>query len=393
MQAPTTFWRNASAGVLVLIGVLLVSLSVSAIWLNRTIMIEDRWVATLAPLAQDTSIQDWVAKSTTDAIFANVDIQGYVEQAIQPLSKQVPQVAILASPITGAIQNLIRDASVKVVRSDQFAQIWEKTLRLSHKAFIVAISDKQSGAITKSGGTVTLDISVLVDQVKVALTDKGLGFVNSINLPIASEQITLVDSQALADLSTAIRLMNTMAWVLPVLAIALLAGGVAVAANRRKAVMWMGIGIIALTVIPVQAIYLGQVPFSRMALELANMPSAAAQAAYGIIFANLIKANQFVSVGGSRLLDRRDLRRTQQVGDGAAKRLPPRAEQHRSGLGLRRRRPVDSRPRVRHAHRRHRARDRDAAGGARQDGCDHHLAGRLRGRVARGRDVLRPSPA
>ncbi len=67
---------------LIFIGVILVALAISALWLNRTIMIEDRWVDTMAPLAQNSAIQDYVAKSTADAIFANVDIQKYVADAL-----------------------------------------------------------------------------------------------------------------------------------------------------------------------------------------------------------------------------------------------------------------------------------------------------------------------
>ena len=296
-NSPSTFWRNASAGLLVFIGVLLVSLSVSAVWLNRTIMDENRWVETMAPLAQNVAIQDWVAKSASDAVFANVNIEQYVAQALstKPLP---PELMVLAGPITGAIQNVIHDAAVKVTRSAQFAQVWEQTLRLTHKAFIAAVTDKTAGVVTKSGGTVTLDVSLLIDQIKNALADNGLGFVKNINIPLAKEQITLVDSPALTQLSSAIRLMNTMAFVLPLLALVFLGGGVAVAANRRKAVLWMGVGLIFLTIIPVQAIYLGQAPFARAALELGNMPSAAAQAAYGIIFANLIRGNQLVAVIG-----------------------------------------------------------------------------------------------
>ena len=296
-KSPSTFWRNASAGLLIFIGVLLVSLSVSAIWLNRTVMDENRFVATMAPLAQNAAIQDWVAKTSTDAIFANVNIEQYVAEALgtKPLP---PQLMLLASPITGAIQNFIRDAATKFTRSEQFAQVWEQTLRLTHKAFIVAISDKPTGVVTKQGGTVTLDVSLLIDQIKNALADKGLGFVRNINIPIAKSQITLVDSPALAQLSTAIRLMNTMAMVLPLLALALLGGGIAVAANRRKAVLWMGVGIICLTIIPVQAIYLGQAPFADAALQLGKMPGEASQAAYQIIFAHLIQANQLVAVVG-----------------------------------------------------------------------------------------------
>lgn len=290
-----TFWRNASATVLILIGVILVSLSVSALWLNRTLMDETRFVETLSPLAQNVAIQDWVAKSSTDAIFANVDIEGYVKQALEPLP---PQAAMLAAPITGAVQNFIRDAATKVVRSSQFAVVWEKSLHLTHKAFIAAISDKQSGIITKQGGVVTLDVSLLIDELKASLADKGLGFVQNINLPISTSQVTLVDSQALADLGFAIQMLNATAWVLPLLALALLAGGIAVAANRRRAVLWMGVGILTLTIIPVQAIYLGQFQFTQAMLDLAKMPSAASQAAYDIIFVNLIRANQLASVIG-----------------------------------------------------------------------------------------------
>jgi hypothetical protein len=296
-KSPTTFWRNAAAGLLIAIGVLLVAFAISAMWLNRTIMDENRWVDTMAPLAQNVAVQDYVAKSASDAIFANVDIQQYVAEALgtKPLP---PQLLLLTNPITNAIENFVREAATKFTRSPQFAVAWEKTLRLTHKAFIVAISDKSTGVITKQGGTVTLDVSALITEIKAALSDKGLGFVNSINIPIAKQQITIVDSPALAQLGYMIQLMNNMAWVLPLLAIALLGGGIAVAANRRKAVLWMGVGIVVLTVIPVQAIYLGQIPFANAALQLAKMPSEAAQAAYTIIFRYLVTANQIASVIG-----------------------------------------------------------------------------------------------
>jgi len=296
-KSPTTFWRNASAGLVIIIGVLLVALAVSAIWLNRTIMDEDRWVETMAPLAQNADIQDYVAKTASDAIFANINIQQYVAEALatKPLP---PQLLLLTAPITNAIQSFVRESATKFTRSPQFADVWVKTLRLTHKAFIVAITDKPSGIITKQGGTVTLDVSVLITEVKKAISDKGLGFVNNINIPISKQQITLVDSPAIAQMGFLIRFMNGMAWVLPLLAIVMLGGGVALAANRRKAVLWMGVGVMFMTIIPVQAIYLVKIPFAKAALELGQMPSAASQAAYTIIFRNLVTANQLVAFAG-----------------------------------------------------------------------------------------------
>ena len=293
--APHRFWRNGGAGVLVVIGVLVFAMAISALWLNRTIMDEDRWVATVAPLAQDPAIQDYVAVTASNAIFNAVDIQSYVKQALQPLP---PQAQILAAPITGAIQTFVRDAATKFTRSPQFPDIWVQMNRLAHKAFIASVTQRQGGLINNQNGVVTVDVSVLVDQIKGALVAKGLTFVNNIPIPVSQEQITLINSPVLGQLSFAIQVMNASAYVLPLLAIALLAGGVALAVNRRKAVLWMGIGIIVVTLLPVQAIYLGQFPFSKAALSLGQMPTAASQSAYNIVFRNLIEANKIAAFIG-----------------------------------------------------------------------------------------------
>ncbi len=292
---PHTFWRNGGAGVLIVIGVLLFSMAISAIWLNRTIMDENRWVDTVAPLAQDPAIQDYVAATASNAIFNAVDIQSYVSQALKPLP---PQAQILTAPITGAVQNFVRDAATKFTRSPQFADIWVKMNRLAHKAFIASVTQTRGGLISNQNGKVTLDVSVLVDEIKSTLSAKGLTFVNNISIPMGQQQITLIDSPALGQMAMVIQIMNASAYVLPLLALALLVGGVALAVNRRKAVLWMGIGIIIVTMVPIQAIYLGQYPFAKAALSLGQMPTTAAQAAYTIVFRNLIRADQIAAFLG-----------------------------------------------------------------------------------------------
>ncbi|NTU71203.1 MAG: hypothetical protein HGB10_05230 [Coriobacteriia bacterium] len=287
--------RRIASVVFVLLGVLMFGMAVSAVWLNRTVMDEDRWVATVAPLAQDVSIQNYVAAKASETIISSVDIQGYVGKALQPLPEQAQ---ILALPITGAINNLITESATKVVRSEQFYTLWVQMNRYAHKAFIAAISDKSTGIIQKSGGTITLETAVLVDAVKTALVAKGLGFVSNINIPLKNQSIVLVDSPELVQLGILIRFMNTTALILPLLALGLMAGGVAIAVDRRKAVLWVGIGITAAMVIPLEAIYFAAVPFAKTAYQLGGMPQAAAQAAYTIVFRNLISAHQLFAFVG-----------------------------------------------------------------------------------------------
>lgn len=292
---PSTFWRNASAGLLIVIGVLVFSMAISALWLNRTVMDENRWVDTVAPLAQDTAIQDYVAATASSAIFNAVDIQSYVQKALTTLP---PQAQFLAAPITGAIQTFVRDAATKFVRSPQFPELWTRMNRLAHKAFIASIAQTQGQLVNNQNGKITLDVSVLADQMKQTLSDRGLTFVNNISIPAAGQQIVLIDSPALGQFATLIQWMSASAYVLPLLALLLLGGGVAIAANRRKAVLWLGIGIIIVTMLPLQAIYFGQIPFAKAAYALGQMPNTAAQHAYTIVFRNLVKAEQLAAILG-----------------------------------------------------------------------------------------------
>ncbi|MDR3685507.1 MAG: hypothetical protein P4L93_00885 [Coriobacteriia bacterium] len=291
----TGFWRNLLAGLSIFLGVVLVSAAISAVWLNRTIMDENRWVETMAPLARDVGIQDYVATKATDSLFGAVDIHAYVAKALQPLPAAAQ---FLATPITDAVQGFVKDAATKFVRSDQFPQLWDKMNRLAHKAFIASVTQTSGGLVNNQAGKVTLDVSVLVDQIKAQLTSSGLGFVNAVPTPSSSREIVLIDSPALAQASAAIQFLNTSAYVLPFAALALLVLGVALAVNRRKAVLWLGIGVVAVTLLPVEAIYFGQFPFAQAALQYAQMPQAVASTAYAIVFRNLIHAEQMFAVVG-----------------------------------------------------------------------------------------------
>jgi hypothetical protein len=284
------FWRTSGATTLIVIGVLLFTLAISASWLSNTILDEDQWVATVAPLARDAAIQDYVATEASDAFLKAIDVETNVKQALEALPQEAR--GLLLAPITDGIRNFAKDAAFKFVRSPQFPELWVSMNRLAHKAFIASITQTSGGTITNQDGKVTLEVGMLIDEVKAELTKSGLGFVNSIPIPATDQKVTLVDSPELGRYSALIRILEEEAYLLPALAVILLAAGVALAPNRRKAVFWMGFGMIVVTVLPLQAVYLGRFPFAKAALELGDMPSTAAQHAYNIVFRELVNANQ-----------------------------------------------------------------------------------------------------
>ncbi len=274
-----------------------------------------------------------------------------------------PQAADSLTPITGAIDNLIRESATKIVRSEQFYTVWVQMNRYGHKAFIAAISDKTTGVIQKQGGTVTLETTVLVDQIKTGAVEQGPGLRQQHQHPDqepADRAGRLGRSRAARQ--SRFRSMNTMAYLLPFLALAMLAGGVALAVDRRKAVLWVGIGITASVLLPLEAIYFAQAPFVACGrTSSAECPRLRRQAAYTLVFRNLVAAQQLFTVVGLVFVVGAMLAGPEPVRDLAAQRLQARYGEHRPGLGLRPRRRVDLRAPERHAHGRHHRRDRDSA--------------------------------
>ena len=62
--------------------------------------------------------------------------------------------------------------------------------------------------------------------------------------------------------------------------------------------LWVGIGITASVLLPLEAIYFAQAPFVDAVYQLGGMPEPAAVAAYTLVFRNLVAAQQLFAVVG-----------------------------------------------------------------------------------------------
>lgn len=290
--ADTSRMRNGGAIALALIASLLVALSVPAVWLNRTVMNTDTWVATVAPLAKDAAIQDAVATMASDAIVKQLDAQGRVESALPDNLK------LLAAPIGNAVNDFVRKESFTLVRSDKFGDIWTELNRRGHKMLLAGIAGKSDGAVTLEAGTFSLDVGTLIESVKAALAAKGLSFVNNIPTSSLNRTVTLYQSPMLANLTRWVALLNQVAFVLPLFFLLFAAGAFALATDRRLAALWLGAGIVIAGLLPIQGIYLGQSYVLSQLASLKTVPIPAAQAAFNIIFAGLISAEKTLTVFG-----------------------------------------------------------------------------------------------
>jgi len=285
-RAPATRRRNAGGITLALIAALLLALAVPAVWLNRMVTDTDVYVETVAPLAEDPAIQDAVADAASAAVIERADSKERLETVL-PENLQ-----ILATPLSQAVDDFIRKQSLNLVRSDQFGNLWETVNRVSHKALVAAVTGRETGAVGVEAGTITLDVGTLADTLKGRLEDAGLGFVA--NLPTSSldKQIVLYESPVLAQLTSTVDLVSRSAFMIPLIGFVLALGAIALAADRRKAVLWLGGTLAIAAILPLQALYLGQTYVVSQLEQAASIPTPAAQAAFEIIFRDLVTADR-----------------------------------------------------------------------------------------------------
>ncbi|MGD0094160.1 MAG: hypothetical protein ABSE73_29990, partial [Planctomycetota bacterium] len=118
-----------------------------------------------------------------------------------------------------------------------------------------------------------LSLGPLIDQAKHNLAARGLTVVNK--LPPINPTFPLFDAKYLIKAQSAYRLLNTLRWVLPILAVILIAAGIYITHSHRRALIGAALGVaagmllLAIGLAIGRTIYLNQVPASVLPSDAA----------------------------------------------------------------------------------------------------------------------------
>ena len=264
-------WRTVVAALLIILGCVLAPLAGVAVWARNQITNTDRYVATVAPLASDPAIQDAIADQITAQVFTYLDVQGLTRQAVDALTQRgnlPPQVAgqlrALSVPIANGVQSFTRTQVAKIVQSPAFADAWVQANRLAHQELVKALTGEGDGAITIEGDTVSINLAAFIQTVKQQLVSAG--FTLAERIPAVNASFVLFQSEDITRARGAFNLLNTLGNWLPVIALLLLALGVYVARDHRRALVGAALGVavgmvaLALGLAVFRSIYLDAVP-------------------------------------------------------------------------------------------------------------------------------------
>jgi hypothetical protein len=253
--------RSVVAIILIVIGVLCLVLSPIVIWGRNLVLNTDQYVSTLAPLATDPGVQNAVIAAVDRQVQSNLDVGPVVDQVLPPRAAQA-----LKSPLQSAAEALATQITTQFVQSDAFPKIWDGMNRVTHAQIVNLLTGKPlaNGSVKITGGHIVLDLSQVVDNVKKRLVARGITVAEKI--PATGATIEVAKTSGLDSAQQLVRGLNTIADWLPLIGLAVVAAGIALARRWRRALIGAALGL-AVGVILVlvglligRSIFLSQLP-------------------------------------------------------------------------------------------------------------------------------------
>lgn len=234
--------RAVASAALIVIATLLAPVAVVTTYARIQLTSTDAFVDTLAPLASDPAVQEFLVdrivlaidesvgiEQVTDDLFAGLDSLGMSPAASAALR-------LLQGPAEAGIRSLVTTIVQRIVTSPTFADVWRQSLRVSHTQLIKTLSGDETSAVSIAGdGTIGLELGPILDAVKVQLLDAGVTFASLI--PSVDRTIVLAQSDSIVTLQLAYRTAVALAYWLPLLVLAFFAAGVLLARRRARALI------------------------------------------------------------------------------------------------------------------------------------------------------------
>lgn len=246
--------RSILSGVLVVLGLIVTPIALVVDFAQAQVTDTETFVAAYAPLAKSAAVQEAITDVIVEAIDANVDFEmltGGLVDGLQQL--ELPtfvsnSLDLLRVPLVEGVNALVRTGVTSIVTSDWFPTVWEQTLRLTHSQLMAVLRGDPSAVAQISGDTVSLQLGPVVSVLRDQLISGGVTIAQLIpaDLDIA---IPLGDVEGLGNVKTFYALAVASGIWLPIIAAALLIGGIAVAPRRRGWVMGTSIALGAIAIL------------------------------------------------------------------------------------------------------------------------------------------------
>jgi hypothetical protein len=268
--------RRAGLVLLLVLGCGLVAASLIAVYVRATVLNTDRYVETMAPIAESPDVQRAVAAKLDAAIASRVDYGALMQQALSDRG------AGIAPALADSLRGAVRSQLDRLVASDGFQRLWEESNRRAH-AFVVELLTGEGERVQLEDDTVVLDLSDAVERVRTGLEERDLERIAAAIPPTVDGRVPLLKSEGLAKARRAVDVLESLTIVLPILALLCLAGHVVLSRPKRRGLLRVGIALMVTALLLLALAGLGRSAYLD-AIDREVLPRAAAADIFDALF-------------------------------------------------------------------------------------------------------------
>jgi hypothetical protein len=225
--------RKWAVGILIFLGVILLTLANVAFWAYFTLLNTPGWVAAVGPLSKDPDVAGLVSQYAVGQLFEGVDIQGIAAEALPP------ELQILAGPLAMGLEQLADEAVTRLIMTDAFNSVWVAVNRTGH-GIVMDILKGRGDRLYFQEGDLVLDLSDIFGNISGFLEDQ-LG-IQDVNLfpQAGGGRLVLMSSYQVAVLQEVVSYLTAIGLLLPLLTLVAFGAAVWVSLWRRLTVIWIG---------------------------------------------------------------------------------------------------------------------------------------------------------
>ncbi len=231
--------RVIVARTLTVLALIVVLLGAIAFYVERSVL-DEGFEDIATELIQSDEIREQVAATSTEQLYANVDVE-------QVIAERLPEAQQgLAPVLAGIARQGTEAAAARLLERPRLQTAWVRTATATQRQLVRLLED-EGEFVSTTGGQVTLDLRPII--LELADETAILGRVAE-RLPESVGRIEIADSDDLETAQTAVRILRFLANWLWIVAIALAALAVWIARGRRRLELRaFGIGLVVVGVL------------------------------------------------------------------------------------------------------------------------------------------------
>jgi hypothetical protein len=210
---------------LLVVGTLLWTAFGLGLWAKRQVLDTDEWVSTSTRLLENEPIRTTVGLYIVDQLYNSQAVEARLKRALPP------RLQGLAAPAASGLKEIARRNVPRLLGSAAALEAWKKANRTAHEQLLAIVDGDVKDR------PVTIELKDPFQEVAVG-TGLPASAVDKIPPDVANLQVAT--PQQVNDVRKWLDLFRTIVWVLLATALAAFAGAIALARDRRRAVVNVG---------------------------------------------------------------------------------------------------------------------------------------------------------